>query len=185
MAKLVSPPRRIPNVVLLLAGVAAVAGTGGVMHAPAPIGYALPQLALHNPPGSSQAAIQIRNIVSNLSISHAALARVMQVSRQTVYNWLNGALPTERCASLLSKLAQVNAKLASSVEPARAILNKPLHEGKSFWQLVQGGSEPDALVEKLLSLQSGRADQRTLMQKRLAEKRARGTLRSGVSDDLI
>lgn len=186
MAKLAPPPpRRVPKAALFFAGVAALAGTGGVMHAPASIGYGLPQLVLQKSSQPGKVAVRIRQIISELSISHAALARVMGVSRQAVYNWINGSLPNERHESLIADLYVVNTMLAPTAEPVRALLTKPIRDGKSFWQLVESGAEPLPLVEQLLVTHRQRESQRVLAQQRLAAKRARGAVGSGLIDDLI
>jgi len=169
---------------VLFAGVAALAGTGGITHAPTDIGYTLPGVRLQPMRQATAAGAQLRRVMSNLAVSHAAMARVLGVSRQAMYNWLNGAEPTGRHQAALAALDEVHAILAGIGMPMRALLTKPLQDGQSFWDLVRAGEQPAPLAERIRDTYERRSDQRTLVAQRLAAKRAKGIPADGTSDDL-
>lgn len=177
--------RRAPSkVVALLAGVAALAGTGGVMHTPTDIGYTLPCVRLQSSPRTHIASMQIRRIVTELSISHAACARVLGVSRQALYNWLNGVAPNPRHQAVIVALGRVHESLSALGVPMRALLTQPLRAGQNFWQLVQAGEDPGALAQIIRTNYERRADQRELVAQRIAAKRAKGAVVDSSYDDL-
>jgi transcriptional regulator with XRE-family HTH domain len=185
LARTPQDTRRISGTaVALLAGVAALAGTGGVTHIPTDIGYTLPGVRLQSAPRTSAASAQIRRVVTELRISHAAMARILGVSRQALYNWLNGAEPNPRHQATLAALDRVHATLSPLGTPIRALLTQPLRESQNFWQLVQAGEDPESLAQLIRAKYDNRANQRTLIAERLAAKREKGALADGMSDDL-
>ena len=112
------------------------------------------------------------------------MARVLGVSRQAMYNWLNGAEPTGRHQATLAALDEVHAILAGIGMPMRAVLTKPLQDGQSFWDLVRAGERPVPLAERIRDTYEHRSDQRTLVAQRLAAKRAKGIQADSTPDDL-
>lgn len=168
---------------VLFAGVAALAGTGGITHAPTDIGYTLPGVRLQPMRRATAASAQLRRVMSNLAVSHAAMARVLGVSRQAMYNWLNGAEPTGRHQATLAALDEVHAILADIGMPMGVLLTKPLRDGQSFWDLVRAGERPAPLAELIRDTYQRRSEQRTLVAQRLTAKRAKGIPADSPSDD--
>jgi hypothetical protein len=112
------------------------------------------------------------------------MARILGVSRQTLYNWFNGAEPNPHHQAVLAALGRVHVILAALDVPMRALLTQPLRESQNFWQLVQTGEDPESLAQSIRAKYESRASQRKLVAERLTTKRAKGALAAGTSDDL-
>ncbi|HEV2622406.1 MAG TPA: helix-turn-helix transcriptional regulator [Frateuria sp.] len=130
------------------------------------------------------AGAKVKRIMTGMGISAAALARVLGVSRQTLYNWINGDQASENHATRIDTLMRAHEALLTVDQPQRPLLTQPLRASQNFWQLVQTGEDPEVLARAILASQGRRADQRALMAERLAAKRAKGTVVDGSSDDL-
>jgi hypothetical protein len=122
--------------------------------------------------------------MAGMGISAAALARVLGVSRQALYNWINGGQASELYVTRIDALVRVHEALLTLDKPQRPLLTQPLRASQNFWQLVQAGEDPEALAHSIRTSHERRADQRALMAERLAAKRAKGAVADGSSDDL-
>jgi transcriptional regulator with XRE-family HTH domain len=127
---------------------------------------------------------KVKRIMAGMGISAAALARVLGVSRQTLYNWINGDQASVIHVTRIDALVRAHDALLTVDEPQRPLLTQPLRAGQTFWQLVQAGEDPEALAYTVRATHERRAEQRALMAERLAAKRAKGTVTDGSSDDL-
>jgi transcriptional regulator with XRE-family HTH domain len=168
----------------LLAGVI-LAGTGGILQIqPTNIGYAPPHIRFTEGRRVSMVRTQIRRILEGLEVSNAGLARALGVSRQALYNWLNGDLPKESHQSRLNSLSRAYDVLLPIDMLRHAALTQPMNSGQSFWQLVQAGADAETLAHEIKASHHKRSQQRSLVAERTAEKRARGTLANILSNDL-
>ena len=130
------------------------------------------------------AGAKVKRIMAGMGVPAAALARVLSVSRQTLYNWINGAQASEIHVTRIDALVSAHEALLTVDQPLRLLLTQPLRASQNFWQLVQAGEDPEILAHAVRAAHERRADQRALMAERLAAKRAKGTVADGSSDDL-
>lgn len=162
-----------------------LAGTGGVFQLQADsIGYAPPCVRFVEARRNAPVRAQIRLILEGLGVSNAGLARALGVSRQTIYNWLNGDFPKDSHQSQLDSLSRAYDVLLPLDVAKHTVLTQPMDSGRNFWQLIQDGADAEALAQRLKTSYSKRNHQRSLMAERIAAKRAKGTLADIASDDL-
>jgi hypothetical protein len=168
----------------VLAGVI-LAGTGGILQIqPTNIGYAPPHIRFKEAPRSTLVRTQIRRIIEGLEVSNAGLARALSVSRQALYNWLNGDLPKESHQARLNSLSRACDVLLPIDMLKHAALTQPMNSGQSFWQLVKAGADAENLAQEIKASRHKRIQQRSLVVERIAEKRAKGQLANISSNDV-
>lgn len=81
------------------------------------------------------------------------LPMVFGVSRQTLYNWLDGEMPKERHQSRILQLAEAaRAFSESSFNPSSASLTRTLSRGMSFLELMADGADGRDAAQKLITL---------------------------------
>jgi len=167
---------------VLLIGVIA-AGTGGTPQIlPNHVGYT-PNVRFVDEHRKSYVVAHIQQILEELGVSNAGLARAMGVSRQAIYNWLKGGPLKEEHQSKIDSLARACDVLRELDVLPHGLLKQPLEAGRNFWALVRDGGDAEALAIRLASVFQTRQHQRALMAERGAAKRARGTLADISSDD--
>lgn len=111
------------------------------------------------------------------------LAKVFNVSRQTIYNWLNGEQPVTSHIDKINDLAMAADMFAETSSPVTGILLKrKIIQGKNFFEVIQeGGSAQDAaLLFKQIVLHE--MDQRNMLKLRFA---GRKTSAKSADTDLI
>jgi len=168
----------------LLVGVI-LAGTGGVAQLKSDgIGYAPPCVHYINARRNTVVRTQVRLILQQLGVSNTGLARALRVSRQTIYNWLNGDLPKESHQAQIAALSRVYDFLLPLDLTMHAVLTQPMDSGRSFWQLIREGADAHDLAQRLKASHLRRNQQRSMVAERIAAKRAKGTLADITSDDL-
>ncbi len=98
------------------------------------------------------------------SPSISALAKSLDVTRQTIYNWQNGEATSEFHAAKLDDLAKAADMLAAvSADPNRTVLQREFAGGKNLLQLVQeGGSAQEAIALLIPVLQQGERQRKEL-----------------------
>lgn len=101
------------------------------------------------------------------------LAKCFQVSRQTIYNWLNGEQLTPEHSEKLEDLAIAADMFAESGIPATgSLIKRKLHNGKTLFEVVRdGGSARDA-VQMLIQITTRETSQRELLAARFAGRKA-------------
>jgi transcriptional regulator with XRE-family HTH domain len=167
---------------VLLIGVIA-AGTGGTPQIlPNHVGYT-PNVRFVEQHRKSHVVAQIQQIIEELGVSNAGLARAMGVSRQAIYNWLKGDPLKDEHQSKIASLARACDVLRKLDVLPYALLKQPLESGQNFWALVRDGRDAETLATRLASVFQTRQQQRDLMAERGAAKRARGFLADIVPDD--
>lgn len=81
------------------------------------------------------------------------LPAVFGVSRQTLYNWLNGEIPKERHQARIWQLAEAARTFTeASFIPTAASLSRTLSRGKSFLELISDGANGREAATKLVVL---------------------------------
>jgi len=177
--------RRAPMPLATLFAGVFLAGTGSATQLPPnAAGYLPVGVRFSEFPVRRMAGAKVKRIMAGMGISAAALARVLGVSRQTLYNWINGDQASEIHVTRIDALVRAHEALLTVDEPQRPLLTKPVRASQNFWQLVQAGEDPEVLAQAIRVTHERRADQRVLTAARLAAKRAKGTLVDGSSDDL-
>ncbi len=112
---------------------------------------------------------QIRNV---LSPAISDLAKSFNVSRQTIYNWLNGEQPTPEHTSRLRELGLVADMFDEAGIPVNGVLLKrKVIKGKSLLELIaEGGSAYDT-GQLFLQILQNEQSQRDRLVARLADRR--------------
>lgn len=163
-----------------------LAGTGGVtqFHSDG-IGYSPSSIRFIDARGSNiLLRTQVQIILEELEISNVGLARALGVSRQTIYNWLNGAPLTKLHQAKVNSLSQVCEILLPLNLPRHQLLTQAMDSGLNFWQLIENGADAKSLALRLKASYERRSSQRSLMAERIAAKRVKGTLANFASDEL-
>jgi DNA-binding XRE family transcriptional regulator len=175
--------KKIPAT-LFLAGIV-LAGTGGSPHAqPSEAGYIPPGLRFVATPRSITARAQLQQIAASLKTTNSGIARALDVSRQTIYNWLRGDPPSAILQNKLDQLQRAGQLLLGSDLMVKASLLNPMMKGMNFWQLVQRGEDAEKLAKKLIDDNISKDAQRKLIAERIATKRARGAITLFETDDI-
>ena len=101
------------------------------------------------------------------------LAKCFQVSRQTIYNWLNGEQPTSEHSEKLEDLAiAADMFVESGMSVSGSLFKRKLHNGKTFFEVVRdGGSARDA-VKLMIQITSREAGQKKILAARFAGRKA-------------
>lgn len=107
-----------------------------------------------------------------LSPSMSDLATTLAVSRQAVYNWLNGEQPKPEHIAKLRDLACAADMLAEADIPVTgALMKRKLMEGKNLFEITQdGGSARDA-AQWLVQIVQRELEQREMMAGRFANRK--------------
>ncbi len=93
------------------------------------------------------------------TMSH--LPAVFGVSRQTLYNWLNGEIPKEQHQGKLVHLAAAaRVFMEAGFKPTALSLDRTVAHGKSFIELIGQGADGKESAEKLIRLEKRGASAR-------------------------
>jgi transcriptional regulator with XRE-family HTH domain len=102
------------------------------------------------------------------------LPEVFGVSRQTLYNWLEGETPKAAHQERLRQLADA-AKVFSGlgIKPTTPMLDRTVAQGKSFLQLMAAGADGQETAKKLIRIVQRSNDSRSKLDMLLAGRRAK------------
>jgi len=79
---------------------------------------------------------------------------VFDVSRQTLYNWLNGATPKEQHQGKLVQLAAAARVFTKTgFKPTALSLDRTVAHGKSFVELIGQGADGKEMAERLVRIE--------------------------------
>lgn len=128
-------------------------------------------------------AANIERIREVLAPSMSDLAKSFKVSRQTIYNWLNGEQTTPEHAVRLQDFALAADIFAESGKSATGnLLKRKVFNGKNLIEVIHdGGSAKDA-VQLLLQIVKRETSQRELLSARFA---GRTTSQNSADSDLM
>lgn len=101
------------------------------------------------------------------------LPEVFGVSRQTLYNWLDGETPKaahQERLKALAEAAQVFADLG--IKPTTPMLDRTLAQGKTFLQLMASGADGKDTAKKLIRIAQRGNESRAKLDKLLAGRQA-------------
>jgi transcriptional regulator with XRE-family HTH domain len=102
------------------------------------------------------------------------LPEVFGVSRQTLYNWLEGDTPKVAHQERLRQLAEAAKVFADlGIRPTTPMLDRTVAQGKSFLQLMAAGADGQETAKKLIRIVQRSNDSRSKLDTLLAERRAK------------
>lgn len=116
-------------------------------------------------------AENLKRIREVLNPAVSDLATTVGVSRQSVYNWLNGEPVAEENAAKLQNLAQAAAVLArEGVTVNPALLKRKFANGRTLMQVAQAGESAREAALTLAQIHKREAVQRERMNARFANR---------------
>lgn len=124
-------------------------------------------------PKSSRTAFedldQIRKVLSPVTTD---LARSLNVSRQTIYNWQNGEQPTSDHTIKLKDLAcAADIFSEAGIKVDQALLRRKVIKGKNFFDNVQEGGSAQDFAQMLLRIVRNESEQRARLTARFANRK--------------
>ena len=115
----------------------------------------------------------MREIKLGFGRTMSSLTEVFGVSRQTLYNWLNGETPKEQHQGKLIQLAAAAQIFAmKGIKPTWPMLTRTLLHGKSFLQLIAEGSQGTETAERLVRLMQRGNKARAALAEVLGDRKA-------------
>ena len=113
----------------------------------------------------------MKNIQSAFGRTMSQLPAVFGVSRQTLYNWLDGELPRDKHKDKIIQLAAAaNVFAASGFKPTSLALERTVMQGKSFIALIGEGADGKEMAERLVQIEKRAADSRSKLNALIGEK---------------
>jgi transcriptional regulator with XRE-family HTH domain len=102
------------------------------------------------------------------------LPEVFGVSRQTLYNWLQGETPKVAHQERLRQLAEAAQVFAGlGIKPTTPMLDRPVAQGKSFIKLMADGANGQETSMKLIRIVQRGNESRAKLDTLLAGRRAK------------
>jgi len=103
------------------------------------------------------------------TMSH--LPAVFGVSRQTLYNWLNGETPKQQHQGKLVQLAAAaHAFTEAGFMPSAQSLDRTVAQGKSFMELIGQGADGKTTAEQLIRIERRGATARSKLDALLGDR---------------
>jgi DNA-binding PucR family transcriptional regulator len=102
------------------------------------------------------------------------LPEVFGVSRQTLYNWLEGETPKEQHQQRLRQLAHAATVFAElGIKPSAVMLDSTVAQGKTFLQLMADGAEGKETAKKLIRIVQRGGESRAKLDRLLGGRTAK------------
>ena len=102
------------------------------------------------------------------------LPEVFGVSRQTLYNWLEGETPKVAHQERLRQLAKAAQTFGGlGIKPTTPMLDRTVARGKSFLQLMAAGADGQETAQQLIRIVQRGNDSRAKLDTLLAGRRAK------------
>lgn len=99
------------------------------------------------------------------------LAAAFGVSRQSVYNWINGEAVAEDNSQRLADLARASdILLASGISDARVLLKRKFANGRTLFQVVAAGESASTAAQQLVKIYKREDAQRNRLRARFAAR---------------
>lgn len=135
------------------------------------IQYATPTVEVTEVEQTRTPSENLSRIREVLNPAVSDLATTFNVSRQSVYNWLNGEPATEDNAAKLQDLAQAADVLANEgVTVNTALMKRKFANGRTLLQVAQAGESALDAAILLVQIQKREAIQRDRMNARFANR---------------
>lgn len=126
-------------------------------------------------------AIDIEKVRSTLNLTMADLARCLGVSRQALYNWLDGgSIKSENLAKLMELKSAADVIVAANLPERALFLRRKLVGGKTLLDLVAGGGNGVAAAHTLVELARVETEQRTALANLFGDRKSKNLLGHGV-----
>lgn len=123
----------------------------------------------------------IENIRSTLNLTMADLARCLGVSRQALYNWLDGgAIKPENLAKVMELKSASDVITAANLPERALFLRRKLAGGKTLLDIVAGGGSGIDAAHALVELARVETEQRGALAKLFADRKSQNLLGHGV-----
>lgn len=116
----------------------------------------------------------MRQVKAGFGRTMSRLPAVFGVSRQTLYNWLEGETPKEQYRGRLFQLAQAASVFAElGVKPDSITLDRTVAQGKTFLQLMAAGADGKETAKKLIRIIQRGRESRTKLDTLLAGRKSK------------
>lgn len=103
----------------------------------------------------------MRDVKAGFGRTMSHLPAVFGVSRQTLYNWLNGEIPKEQHQGKLLQLAAAARVFTNTgFKPTALSLDRSVTNGKSFIELIGQGANGEVTAERLIRIEKRGASAR-------------------------
>lgn len=113
----------------------------------------------------------MREVKAGFGRTMSHLPTVFGVSRQTLYNWLNGEIPKEQHQNKLLQLAAAARVFTSTgFKPTALSLDRTVANGKSFIELIGQGADGKGTAEKLIRIEKRGASAREKLDALLGDR---------------
>ena len=134
--------------------------------------FAVVQIA--SPPEYAPFVDLMKKVKSSFGRTMTRLPEVFGVSRQTLYNWLDGDTPKPLHQSKLKELAEAAQVFAElGFKPTSQELDRTLTGGKSFLALISEGCDGRETAKKLVRISKRGAESRNKLDELLGGRKAR------------
>lgn len=118
----------------------------------------------------------MKQVKAGFGRTMSRLPAVFGVSRQTLYNWLQGETPKPDHQLKLQHLAEAAQVFCDlNVRPTSLMLDRVVVDGKSFLQLLASGADGAEMAKKLVRIVQRGSDSRTRLDTLLAGRKVRLT----------
>ena len=125
--------------------------------------------------------LKVEQIIATFSPAISDIAMAFGVSRQTIYNWINGnAIDVIHMKKLDDFAEAANIAASSEVPITGWLLKRKIADGKNLMEIVQDNGSAKEAVSLLLQILNKESEQRNRLSARLAGRRR--TFRSPESD---
>lgn len=116
----------------------------------------------------------MQQVKSGFGRTMSRLPEVFGVSRQTLYNWLDGETPKAVHRERLKQLAQASHVLAEmGIKPTTVMLDRTLSQGRTFLQLLADGADGKETAKKLVRIVQRGNESRAKLDDLLAGRKAK------------
>jgi transcriptional regulator with XRE-family HTH domain len=123
--------------------------------------------------GERTPAEDLQRIRDILSPGMLNLATIFGVSRQAIYNWLNGEQPRPEHLAKLKDFAQAADFLAEvGIAITGAVLKRPIIDGKNLFEIAQGDDSIQDAAKLLVQAVKREMEQRERLATRFAGRKA-------------
>jgi transcriptional regulator with XRE-family HTH domain len=117
-------------------------------------------------------ADNVRRVLEIMKPSVKDLASLFEVSRQTIYNWMNGDEPKAEQAERLSALATVaDIVAAENISDRSRLLKRAGAGGSSLWDVVKEGGDVVEFARQLVHLAQVERGKMRKLNERFAHRR--------------
>ncbi|UIF88419.1 hypothetical protein [Cupriavidus sp. UYPR2.512] len=153
-------------------------GTGGLALAAfvsQPYGYQPFEVLIPTPTAENAPFAKLmQQVKSGFGRTLSRLPQVFGVSRQTLYNWLEGETPKAIYQERLRELAQAASVFSElGIKPSGVMLDRSVADGKSFLQLLSEGADGKETAKKLIRIVQRGAGSRDKLDALLAGRKSK------------